>query len=114
MLLWQNTMQKVSRNSTTPFSTSGSCTVETTPPTMQARQMTDRPGMQPCTLRKTSLCPSHRFRRNPTAMGMMVTMRIWRNIPRASTSTRSPASRSTSSGVSTGASSVEAQVIPTE
>ena len=45
---------------------------------------------------------------------MIVTIRIDRNIPIASTSISLPESQSTRSGVATGASSVEAVVIPTE
>ena len=97
-----------------PSDSSLSCTPAITPPTMQARPSTLKAGITACAFLKDSSLPQKRLARKPSVTGRRVTMRMLRNMPRASTSTCSPASHNTSNGVIIGASRVEAVVIPTE
>ena len=97
-----------------PSAISLSCTAATTPPTMQASPSTEKAGITACAFLKPSFLPQNRLAKKPAVTGISVTISMLRNIPTASTSTCSPASHSTSSGVTTGASRVEAVVIPTE
>ena len=50
-------------------------------------EMTLKPGITLCTDLKRGLLPSHKLRKKPMVTGIMVTIRMFMNIPTASTST---------------------------